>query len=111
MPMLLEDLFSILFADDTTIMDVGSDLNNLIISFKQKLEPLINWCEMSKLDINWSKTDFMIITGKRIKPPTTIEIGGYKVNVVDKFKLLGVILDNKLNFEASSDWPLSFTKL
>jgi hypothetical protein len=42
----------------------------------------------------------MFVTNKRINPPKEIDIGdGIGVKVVDQFKLLGVTIDNKLNFE------------
>jgi hypothetical protein len=42
----------------------------------------------------------MIITNKRIIRPTEIQVGNahVKVKVVDSFKLLGVTIDEKLNF-------------
>ena len=41
-----------------------------------------------------------MLTNKRINPPKEIDIGdGQTVKVVDQFKLLGVTIDNKLNFE------------
>ena len=64
---------------------------------------MIEWCSFNKLDINWSKTFFMIITNQMKKLfPTEILIGDIAVQVVDKFKLLGVTIDNKLNFDKYS---------
>ncbi len=41
----------------------------------------------------------MIVTNKRIKSPKEIEVSnGILVKVVDQFKLLGINIDNKLNF-------------
>ena len=53
-----------LFADDTTLIDTHENMDVLITKFKKKLEVLINWCKYNKLDINWSKTDFMFVTSK-----------------------------------------------
>ena len=55
------------FADDTTLYESGGNLNNLIEQFEKGIEPLIEWFKLNKLDINWSKTFFMIITNKHIK--------------------------------------------
>ena len=67
---------------------------------KKKIESLLDWCKYNKLDINWSKTYFMFVTNKHIKGklPKEIEIDGNQVQVVETFKLLGVTIDNKLNF-------------
>ena len=60
----LLDLKCKMFADDTTLYESGGNLDNLISHFEKGIEPLIEWCELNKLDINWSKTFFMIITNK-----------------------------------------------
>jgi hypothetical protein len=90
-----------MFADDTTLYTSGNDLNTLLTSFKKKLEKLFAWCNFNKLDINWSKTFFMFITNKRINKelPTKIQVDNISVDVVTDFKLLGITIDNKLNFE------------
>ena len=96
---IIKDLVTKLFADDTTLIDTCNNLNSLISKFKKKLELVTNWCSSNKLDINWSKTNFMIVTNKRIKSPKEIEVSnGILVKVVDQFKLLGIKIDNKLNF-------------
>ena len=92
-----------MFADDTTLYDSDKDLQTLLNRFTKNLEPLLEWCEFNKLDLNWSKTYFMFITNKRIKLPTEITINSnntvrVSVKVIESFKLLGVTLDNKLNF-------------
>jgi hypothetical protein len=101
------ELMCKLFADDTTLGGVDKDLNILINRFVSKLKTLLDWCQFNKLDINWSKTFFMFVTNKRVKLPKEITVGtklvndkieDIKVSVVDSFKLLGVTIDNKLNF-------------
>ena len=96
-----------MFADDTTLYDADKDLNTLIERFVKKLESLLEWCSNNKLDLNWSKTFFMFITNRRVKLPKEIIVFDkivnnkkliIKVEVVETFKLLGVTLDNKLNF-------------
>ena len=98
MPFLLKKLQCKLFADDTTLYNSNENLENLIRLFKLELESLIIWCRRNRLDINWSKTFFMFCTNKRIKLPKEIIVDGVKVQVVESFKLLGVTIDNKLNF-------------
>ena len=88
-----------MFADDTTLYDADEDINKLMLKFTDKLKPFIEWCKYNKLDINWSKTFFMIITDRRIKKrPKEITVQDVPVTVVDNFKLLGVTIDNQLSF-------------
>ena len=98
----LLDLISKLFADDTTLYKISKDtcssLENLLESFKISLQPVLTWCEFNKMDINWSKTHFMFVTTKRVTLPEEIQIGSQIVKVVKTFKLLGIEIDNKLNF-------------
>ena len=44
------------------------------------------------------QTFFMFITNKRVKLPSEIEVDCNLVKTVDNFKLIGINLDNKLNF-------------
>ena len=112
LPFLLE-LLCKLFADDTTLYLLGDNLDSLISKFKDNLKPMLDWCKFNKLDINWDKTYFMFVTNKRLgkKTPTVIPIDNSQVKVVENFKLLGVTIDNKLNFEKySRDLRLSVNK-
>jgi hypothetical protein len=87
-----------LFADDTTLYKSSKDLNNLISSVKESINDLINWCNYNKVDINWSKTYCMFINKTRNVTPSVIEIDNRRIEVVSSFRLLGVIIDDKLNF-------------
>ena len=53
---------------------------------------------MNKLDINFKKTYIMIITRHRVEIPKLIMVNGIDIEVVQKFKLLGVTIDSKLIF-------------
>ena len=79
-----------MFADDTTLYESDSNTNTLKSKFKNKLEPLFDWCKYNKLDINWSKTYFMFVTYKRVVFPKEIIIKNLSIQVVDDFKLLGI---------------------
>ena len=72
--------------------------DRLISIFKIKIKAMTDWCSKNKLDINWTNTYFMFITNKRISLPKTIVIEDSKIEVLQKFKLLGVTIDSKLNF-------------
>jgi len=72
-----------LFADDTTLGDVDKDLITLINRFVEKIKSFFKICAIlinliislnifylfNKLDINWSKTNFMFVTNRRVKIP------------------------------------------
>jgi hypothetical protein len=98
MPDYLQSLVTKLFADDITLIFVGDDLDSVISEYKLGINLLIDWCKHNKLDINWSKTYIMFIFNKRLKFPKLIEFSGAMVDVVDTFKLLGLLIDCKLTF-------------
>ena len=83
------DLECKMFADDTTLYISDKDLDTLIKRFVKYLKPLLDWCDLNKLDINWSKTYFMFVTNKKIKLPCEI--------VVDSKKNDNKIVEIKVN--------------
>ena len=48
--------------------------------------------------INWSKTNIMYITNRHLVIPKKFKYMETQIEVFDQFKLLGVIIDNKLKF-------------
>jgi hypothetical protein len=95
------ELFSILFADDTTLSDSNSSVEQLIAKFKFKLEPVLEWTRANQMFINWNKTKFMFLHNKKSAFfPNEIQIGNEKVEVVHSFKLLGIVIDECLNFKS-----------
>jgi len=94
------ELTSVLFADDTTGSDSNADPGKLIASFKLKIVGLIHWVKMSQMTINWSKTKAMFITKRHteVEHIKSIHIDGFEVEVVKKFKLLGIMIDHTLSF-------------
>ena len=99
LPYFLDEIITKLFADDTTLIFADNDLSSIVSKFKNGLKSLNEWCKHNRLYINWSKTFVMFITNKKICLPTFIEMESIKIEVVSRFKLLGVVIDNKLQFK------------
>ena len=97
---LLLDLAVKLFADDTTLYLVGDELSSLVVNFNKRLTSVFDWCATNRIDINWKKTFAMFVTNKRVLLPSNVLVNGVSVEVVSSFKLLGVILDNRLSFSS-----------
>ena len=93
-------VLAVLFADDTSLLFTGVDLDKTISYFRVRLKQLNEWCKHNRLYINWSKTFIMIVSNKRILKPDYIEFDGIKIGCVKTFKLLGVHIDDKLHFDA-----------
>ena len=98
LPWYLNQIETTLFADDTTLLFCEDNFDRIISQYKNGLKKLNEWCNHNRLYINWSKTYIMVITNKRITVPNYVEFDSVKVEIIDKFKLLGVLIDNKLHF-------------
>ena len=111
LPYHLTNIFSKLFADDTTLMFSGSSVDECEASCKAGVVLLIDWCNHNNLFINWSKTFIMFVSHRRVELPSCLSFSSFSVEVVSKFKLLGIWLDSKLNFElAAAELVLSINR-
>ena len=92
-------LFSILFADDTTLFYSSKNLQELSDVVNNELSKIMEWLNANRLSLNIDKTNLMIFRpkGKKESCPT-IHINGSSIQGVDDAKFLGVIIDNKLSW-------------
>ena len=63
-------LFSILFADDTTVIIEGQNYNNLILTLNIELNKFDVWLQANKLTLNTDKTHYMVFHRGRKKSKT-----------------------------------------
>ena len=92
-------LFSILFADDTSVFLEGKSIEEIVPLINIELEKLNVWLTANKLTINVLKSHFMIFHRSRIKKNNyEIKLNHTSVQQVKFTKFLGIIIDNKLNF-------------
>ena len=96
-------MHSCLFADDTTLSISSDSLSQTIVNFSRQLIPFLDWVKYNQLTINWSKTKLMFITKQRAVRPNFLVIDGCYVDVVDEFKLLGILIDHNLFFNKFVD--------
>ena len=94
-----DKLFTILFADDTTILIEGNNLHSLINSLNNELEKLNIWLKSNKLSLNVSKTHYMVFHRSRRKIDHMDPLlDKSKIIQVRYTKFLGVIMDDKLRW-------------
>ena len=62
-----ENLFSILLADDTTVLIEGTNINTMIATLNCELAKLTEWLNANKLLINVSKSHYMVFHRSRRK--------------------------------------------
>ena len=67
---------------------------------KNELVRISNWMKINKLTINYTKTDYIIITNKTEKLNYTAKIDQTKIRQSECVKYLGILLDNSLSWKA-----------
>jgi hypothetical protein len=114
-------LFSVLFADDTTCLSKGKKLNELVPYVNQELQKIALWFKANKMAVNTAKTKFIIFRtqGKIINNNECMLLFNNNepgqpedpdlITPIDRihnegpessFKLLGVMIDEYLSFNA-----------
>ena len=99
----VSDFFElILFADDTTIIASHYSLPNLICMTNSELLKVTNWFKSNKLIVNYDKTNFMYFSKTKIvyddQLSTCIMMDNVQLTLTKNVRFLGVILDDRLNF-------------
>ena len=86
-----------LFADDTNLTLMHSQPEILQQKVNENMQKIINWMRINKLSINYSKSEFMIITTKQFKHKFEVIIEDNKIKQKSFVKYLGILIDDKLN--------------
>ena len=72
------------------------------IKINRELQNLYLWCSVSKLSVNPTKTNIIIIPPKQTRVQIhylNLASNGFPVNIVSSAKYLGVAIDNDFNFK------------
>ncbi len=120
------DLFSVLYADDTTGLDSDSDLGILMTRVSVELKKMSVWFQCNKMALNINKTKYIVfhVPSKKVDnsiklmldtntdnshpdPSLISEIerihNGHANPSLRSFKLLGIYFDEHMNFNANSN--------
>ena len=103
------DLLSILFAVETTGLDSDANIHTLTARVSSELSKMAIWFQSNKMSLNISKTKYIIFhaPGKKIPPGISLQIENTNIERIHSnhpnhsspaFKLLGIYLDEHLNF-------------
>ncbi|CAB4041025.1 Hypothetical predicted protein, partial [Paramuricea clavata] len=102
-----------IFADDTTLSasTYWNDIPSMVHDINCDLAALNQWSIQNKMSINDKKTKFMLISGKRLEKKIlekgnmdiAVKVDDTQITEVNCQKLLGVTIDNRLNYEEHID--------
>ena len=94
-----EKVCYVLFANDTHIFLNGKYINKLVEIIQSELFKLCNCLQMNKLTLNLPKTHFMVFHRAKHKLNNiSISLNSDPIEQVNHTKLLGVVIDNKLDW-------------
>ena len=96
-----ELLFTVMHADDTSVVIHGKNMLSIVTTINQGLQTLSTWFKGNKLSLNTDKTYYMIFHRAKIKLPDRdypIIMNNSPLSNVKNQKYLGVILDSKLSW-------------
>ena len=94
-------LYTILYADDTSVLLNGKNINELMDIINNELQKLYMWLRANILTLNIDKTYYMIFHRARIKNKDFslgISINNCALKEVDNCKYLGIILDTRISW-------------
>ena len=87
------------FADDSTMYDCSKDLTELLEILRKECETAVNCFKTKKMIVNPDKFQSMIISSKKDQSKSVLNINGVELTMESTVILLGIEIDNKLNFE------------
>ena len=84
------------YSDDTAIIGCLSDQSSFV-SYLDEIDALNKWCGDFCLTLNVCKTREMILDLRKGHNHEPATINGDKMEIVNKFKYMGTIIDSKLS--------------
>ena len=88
------------FADDSTVTYSSTNLKYVLETLETEFKGVLEWLAANKLIINLTKTHLMLFTNKFRQQSISITVNNQTINEVPEIKFLGVILDNRLTWNA-----------
>lgn len=123
MPLYTNNVTTDLYADDTTLYDINSSVDDIQINLQSALNNLHMWCRHNGMLVNTDKTKLMLIATpqKRIRlenDTLNLKYRNDLLKATESDKILGVFVDNNLLWSkhltkkiASALWLLSKIKI
>ena len=92
-------LFTVLYANDTSVVVNGKSLNLIIETVNSEFQLLSTWLKSNKLSLNTIKSYYAVFHRAIMKlPNNSMQMDNANIMEVQCIKYLGVILDSKLSW-------------
>ena len=94
-------VYSLLYADDTSMFITGSNINVIVKHLNEHLSIVSDWLRANKLSLNIGKTHYMVFTNKKYDyNAINVKIDETPVSFTHSTKFLGIYLDDRLDWKA-----------
>ena len=88
-----------MYADDTTVYSIGENVDLAVAQLNKALEELYTRCLNNRLTPHPVKCEtFLVHRPSFVGPIAPVRIGNSFVNEVNKSRLLGTVVDNRLSW-------------
>jgi len=91
------------FADDTTVSMSRSDAITLTTNMNEEIVKLYEWLCINRLSLNVDKTCYMLMSDMSNFGNIELNVAGDVLSRVDQTKFLGIIIDERLSFNAHAN--------
>ena len=93
-------LFTLMFADDTSIFISGSDLYMMEKTLNDEMKKVDTWLKVNKVYLNISKTHFMLFkVSKTVHYYPKISVDNKYITQVNCTKFIGIMIDDELTWK------------
>ena len=108
LPLHIENSDIDIFADDATLHNSSNEIHNINNGLQVDVNNVVQWCKQNKMVLNENKTKGLLIgTGQRLSrchSNLEITINNHVIECSDSEKLLGIKIDQCLNFVGHIDY-------
>lgn len=92
------------FADDITLVVIGDSLERVEVLATEAVDAVENWMYEKKLVIAHQKTELLLISNRKVVQKAEITVGEHTIASKRELKHLGVMIDDRLNFNCHVDY-------
>uniref|UniRef100_A0A3P9H9W6 Reverse transcriptase domain-containing protein n=1 Tax=Oryzias latipes TaxID=8090 RepID=A0A3P9H9W6_ORYLA len=101
LPSVCSNAFTQMYADDTVIYSHGNNTSEVAEKLTETMGHVAKWLEQSSLCLNVNKTVAMFFSKTNRKNILAdVFVAGKKIDIVEKFEYLGILIDTTFNFKS-----------
>jgi hypothetical protein len=92
------------FADDIVLVVMGDSVGQVEVRTTKAIGTVVHWMSENKLEVAHQKTEMVLVSNLKQPQTAHIEFDGCLTTTKRQVKYLGVIIDDRLNFNSHIDY-------